>query len=236
MRLRRFIVVIVISLLMPAVAAAQNVPNPVQILYGFKAPNQTYKVHCWSDPGIRGTWLRITDSTFTTQDALIYAPQPPTSAEHTSAEPSILYCFAADGKPGIISGAPPGVLLPPGSRVEVYRTAQIMLTHLVDGRKYGVGVSVFLDDHTRIVSGATGIVVRSNQHEIKVYPVGATLTIGGGEGVGYFRPGAALTQLQSMRNVNGCAVSYINDRGEVARTVHYAQNCPYVQLQPLTKR
>jgi|GEM_PF-4148591 len=212
--------------------AAQNIPNPVKVVYDFKAPGQTYNVDCWSTPGIRGTWLAVTGTTFTTQQALIYVPQPPSYPAPVKS--SILYCFASDGKPGIIAGAPQGLILPPQSRVQAYPTVVIML-HGADGRTSTVATAASLEDDARIDSGPSGIVWRRDDHDVTIYPPGSTLTLGGGEGYAYFRPGQTLGPVMAEANEAGCTVSYINSRNEVSRTRHYAHACPEISADVLLK-
>ncbi len=217
--------VLLLSAAIMTAARADDIPNPVAIQHQFMGTEQTYSVDCWSSYGVHGTWVSVTDSTLTTQEALIYHPFPgPPSARPPTI--SVLYCYGSDGKPGTISGAPAGEVLPTGSRVVVNKTAMIMLSNVVNGKPRGMGLSVMLDDDTRIDSRASGIVVRA-LHSIMVYPAGSTLTVGGGEVVGYIRPG---TVLRPKPAVSGCTVSYIDANNQPVKTVHYLKNCTEMPL------
>lgn len=206
--------------------AAQDIPNPVRVLYGFRQIPRTYSVDCWSNAGIRGKWLPVIGSAYTTQEALNYTLKYPPEPRPLG-KPSILYCLRRDGKPGIITGAPQGLLLARGSRVEVHATATILISYVEGGVKNQVAFSVPLDYDTRINSGPAGTIVTRKDHELTLYPSGAQTMFGNDVEVLFFPPGVA--QPRADRVATGCTISYINKRGKVGRTAHDERNCPAVE-------
>ncbi|MDQ6930469.1 MAG: hypothetical protein M3126_07375 [Candidatus Eremiobacteraeota bacterium] len=212
------------SLLIAADTAQQPVPNPAMLTYGFRGPSKTYSVDCWSAPEARGTWLAVTESTYTTQPALIYNPVPPRLEDFRA---RILYCFASDGKPGLISGAPPGLLLPPGTRVEVRTSILVLMRHVVAGKDELLAEQLALGDEGWLESGPEGIVAHLSPHQITVYPAGARLTVGRGSEVGFYRPGIKLTPPTHVGVPDGCSALVYDNNGR-SKTLHYAQDCTKV--------
>lgn len=217
-------VAIILAATLPLQAQTQNIPNPVQVSYGGfrQQPERVYNVDCWSSAGVRGSWLPISESTYTSQEALIYLP-PPTQSQ--SLRGSILYCLDAQGNPGTISGAPNGLVLPPNSQVRVYNTAEISITHKEAGKNFAISKSTLIDNDTRIDAGPNGVVVR-RQHLIEVYPSGTRLSIGGGHQGGFIRPGTPSPKPSPQ--VTGCTISYYNDHNEIVKTQQLQTDCPLV--------
>lgn len=233
------VILIVATLVVPVSAPAQGIANPLRVVYHGMAANTPYTVSCLSAPRSPGTWLAITGTTYTTQEALVRIGLPPGlgSAERSS----ILYCFGSDGRPGIIAGAPPQLLLPPGSRVTVYPTAEVMLTSTVGRQRSAHGFAVTLNDDAHIHAGPAGVLVREGEHDISVYPAGATLDIGSGETIEYSRPRTnTTTGVNAPPNAasgpQGCAVSYLDSQGAVARVSHDARRCSVVERELLVRQ
>lgn len=216
-------------------APPRPVPNPVAITSAFRGVSTTYSVSCWSAAGARGTWIEVTTSTYTDQEAVIYHPAMG-DAVPRDARPSILYCIAKNGRPGIIQGAPSTVLLPAGSRVVVRPLANIMMTHSVNGKNFTSAVGIGLDDTTSVRSGPDGVTVRFSDHRLAVYPAGSTLSLGSGETVAYYRPGIVLNKVTPSAET-GCAVTFFDETNTEVKQQRYAENCATVEAaRPWMKR
>lgn len=206
---------------------APGIPNPVSIFYSGRGPVKTYAVDCWSGPGERGTWFGVTGSTYTQQEALVYTPLPTAPSEQMP-KPSVLYCFGTDGKPGIIQGAPQGFVLPAGTRVESYPTAEIMMKRRVNGKTDMFGVSIPILDSTVLTSGPDGVTVRNSAHDMTIYPPGTFVMIEAGTSVGYYRPGTTLHE-STQATASGCTVTTIGANG-ASSTSHFDRDCSSVQV------
>lgn len=229
--LRISLLIIVAALSFQGEASAQAIPNPVQVRYSFRQMNQVYAVSCSSAPGTLGTWLPVTGNTLTSQQSLIYAPANP--ALPGTLPPPILYCMAADGKPGLITGAPDGMLLPAQSRLAQYPMIQLVTAQPVNGKRFTTSFAVPFDPDTMVAeSGPQGVLIRQ-EHEAAVYPPGTVAYFGGGEQYGFFRPGTYHAPQTHEPAKTGCIISYMDARNAIVRTQKTAADCVTVTLESL---
>lgn len=115
----------------------------------------------------------------------------------------------------------------PNPRIAVYPTVLVSARQLVNGKLSGLSVAFTLTDTTTITLGAFGVIVRTDAHDMTVYPAGSTLTIGSGEGVGYMRPGTPLHTVPA--NGSGCTITFRGADG-IGKTQHYAQDCGILEV------
>ena len=210
-------------------SAAQSIPNPVQLTYQVALSAKVASIDCWSEPGQRGTWLKVTGSTYTSQEALLYnLPQTLPLAELR--QPAILYCIASDGQPGFIRGAPKSLMLSAGTRIDVFQTAQIVTDRSVGGKIQASGGEIALQPGVEVRGGPNGVTVQT-AHHMTVYPAGATVTVGSGYAVSYTPPTANLRPGKTHVE-GGCTVDTI-DASASTHTTHFATDC-YAVLRSQT--
>lgn len=201
--------------------AAQSIPNPVQLMYQVASSAKVASIDCWSEPGQRGTWLKVTGSTYTSQEALVYnLPQKLPLGELL--QPAILYCIASDGRPGFIRGAPKSLTLSAGTRLDVFQTAQIVTERSVNGKLQTSGTEVALQPGVEVNGGPSGVTVQT-AHHMTVYPAGATVTVGSGYAVNYTPPTANLRPGKAL-SVDGCTVTTIDASG-ANHTAYFTTDC-----------
>jgi hypothetical protein len=139
-----------------------------------------------------------------------------------------------DGKPGFISGAPDGLLLPAQSRVVQYQQIQLVTTRSLNGKRFTTSFTVQFDPDTMVVeSGPEGMLIRQ-AHEVAVYAPGTIAYFGGSQQYGYFRPGTYRPPTQKEQAAKaGCVISYMDARGTIIREKTIASDCATVTLESL---
>lgn len=192
---------------------AQAVANPVLVPASSHDANKAHDVTCSNANGTAGNWIQVTESVVTAQPALIY------SDRSGGTQQSILYCIGTDGRAGIITNAPLGLLLPTGTHVSILPSVNVQYL--------GASASArFQDSWPLAPSGSlhvlkSGIILMPNAHIMYVYPPGATVTVISGAAATYVRPDPY--GFRPVAAQVGCVVQRIATNGLPESTRKYSQ-------------